>query len=129
MKRYDQARLNVIGQLLGHEKSKCFRGPDIFVLVDHMFDQPDKYGFNGNAIRFTEDLANAISRSCWGDWEWLMENEDRKPDDAAYALIWPLAKQAVLDILASKYGQDVIEAEVEYLRQEDEETYAALAER
>lgn len=112
-----QALDNVTERLYGQSSELGrLREPSIFVTVDHMLNEPEKYGFDGNAIRFTEDLANAIVVSS-KDWESL--GTEKLPEDWAHAFIFAQARKAVLDILASDFCQRAIEAELECLEQDE----------
>lgn len=113
-----QALANVTERLYG-QSSDGLREPSVFVTVDHILNQPEVYGFDGNAIRFTEDLANMIVASS-RNWDNL--GTDRLPEDGAHAFIFAQARKAVLNILASDFGQRAIETELESL-EEDERIY------
>lgn len=114
-----QALANVTERFYGQSSERgrlC--EPSVFVTVDHMLNEPEKYGFDGNAIRFTEDLTNAIMASS-RDWEYM--GTERLPEDWAHAFIFAQARKAVLDILASDFGQQAIADELERLEDDERE--------
>jgi len=115
-----EATENVIERLFGVAPEYMTGKPDVFVTVDHMLNEPEKYGFDGNAIRFTEDIANAISASARGlTWHHDLDREEDHIQDAAHYLVFHLARMAVDAILASPYGQECIEDEIDRLAEND----------
>lgn len=114
-----QAQRNVAEKLYGQQHGPIKpRQPSVHVVVDRMLDDPARFGFDGDAID-ADALAAAIAKAA-REWEYYhFTAPDKLPDDPAHALIFKAARVAVTEILASDYGEEQVDDEVDRLAEDD----------
>ena len=105
----------------GHRKDEVIpRGaPSVFITTDHMLNDPEVYGFDGNSFDEEDMGAAIVAATKNGDWEWYhFDKPDLVPNDKAHAFILRPARKAVTKILEGAWAQAQIDDRIAELAAE-----------